>query len=264
MTHQQFMSKPQNRARYWARSFAGWHEFAHVAPNPAHDGLARLQQMGWVDLIVTQNVDRLHHKGGSSSSSVLELHGTTHRGAPGMTVINAPQARVLLRVQQRLSEMNPDLAARVRRMSASTAGISNRSAYERALKAGTAADGRRVVGGADAEKVIHKHHTRSCGSQLLKPDVVFFGDSVPRDRVQRALEAAGVADLLLVVGSSLMVWSAFRLAKAAKEAGAKIAIVNVGPTRADDLATLKIEALAGEVMMRLASHPCLLVPRAAG
>jgi NAD-dependent deacetylase sirtuin 4 len=77
MTHQQFMSGLKARRRYWARSYAGWHEFAGVNPNPAHEGLARLQQRGWCDLVVTQNVDRLHLKAGSDR--VLELHGTTHR-----------------------------------------------------------------------------------------------------------------------------------------------------------------------------------------
>lgn len=102
-----------------------------------------------------------------------------------------------------------------------------------------------------------------CGG-ILKPHVVFFGDSLPPQRAQRAMKLASDAPSLLVVGSSLAVWSAFRLAKAAKENGAKLAIINVGPTRADDLADLKVPARAGEVMMRLATHPALMVPPVGG
>lgn len=99
-----------------------------------------------------------------------------------------------------------------------------------------------------------------CGG-LLKPDVVFFGDAIPKDRTQRSLQLASEADLLLIVGSSVMVYSAYRLADATSKARGKVGIVNVGPTRADGLAHWKAEALAGETMMRLAAHPRLLLPR---
>ncbi|WIA09476.1 hypothetical protein OEZ85_008877 [Tetradesmus obliquus] len=280
MTHQQFMAKPENRSRYWARSFAGWHEFAFVQPNAAHEAIARLQGRGWLDLVITQNVDRLHHKGGSGR--VLELHGTTHR----VVCMDCGHSSCRHEVQQRLADLNPHMAAAVRHASSAAAaaagggGISNRGAYERALRVGTAADARKVAAGADAEQVpvvrpdgdielgdAGRHFRTAacaaCGGQVLKPDVVFFGDSVPKGRVESALSAVQSSDLLLVVGSSLMVWSAFRLVKAAKAAGAALAIVNVGPTRADDLADVKVEALAGEVCMQLAMHPSLLVPRVA-
>ena len=102
----------------------------------------------------------------------------------------------------------------------------------------------------------------SCGG-VLKPDVVFFGDSLPPDRAARSQELAREAPAVLVVGSSLAVWSAFRLVKAAKENGSRVAIVNVGPTRADDLADLKVAALAGETLIQLAAHPSMLLPLAA-
>jgi len=98
----------------------------------------------------------------------------------------------------------------------------------------------------------------SCGG-ILKPDVVFFGDSLPPERAQRSLELARQAPAVLVVGSSLAVWSAFRLVKTAKEKGATVAIVNVGPTRGDELADLAVSALAGETMIQLAAHPTLLI-----
>lgn len=99
----------------------------------------------------------------------------------------------------------------------------------------------------------------ACGG-FLKPDVVFFGDSLPPHRAQKAEELASQAKLVLVVGSSLAVWSAYRLVKAAKENGAQLAVVNVGPTRAEDFTDLKLAALASEVVMRAATHPTLLVP----
>jgi hypothetical protein len=100
----------------------------------------------------------------------------------------------------------------------------------------------------------------SCGG-ILKPDVVFFGDTVPKARVLQATQLCESADTLLVVGSSLMVFSAYRLARAAKDAGAKLVSINVGPTRADNITDFKLELLAGEVLMALASHPSMLLPR---
>ncbi|CAD7700479.1 unnamed protein product [Ostreobium quekettii] len=101
---------------------------------------------------------------------------------------------------------------------------------------------------------------KGCGG-VLKPDVVFFGDNVPKQRAQRALSLVESGDGLLVVGSSVMVYSAFRLVKAAKAQGATIGIVNVGLTRADDIADVKVERIAGEVLARLAAHPALLTSR---
>jgi NAD-dependent deacetylase sirtuin 4 len=101
----------------------------------------------------------------------------------------------------------------------------------------------------------------ACGAGPLKPAVTFFGDSVPPARAQEAAALAANSDVVIAVGTSLMVWSAFRLAKAAKEAGAKLALVCVGETRADGICDLKVGALAGEVMARLAAHPRLLLPR---
>lgn len=259
---------------------AGWHEFATVQPNAAHEGLSRLQQRGHIAALVTQNVDRLHSKAGSRD--VIELHGTTHR-----VVCMACGARSCRHeLQQRLAELNPALAERIAALTrggGGARGISSRGAWERALRAGTAADARKVASAAAESRVPLRRPDgdvelvdagagfvlapcTACGSELLKPAVTFFGDSVPRPTVDAALAAATSADLLLVVGSSVMVWSAFRLVKAAVEApggGAALAIVNVGQTRADGLATLKVEALAGEVLARLASHPRLLLPRAA-
>eukprot|EP00877_Chromochloris_zofingiensis_P001230 jgi/Chrzof1/11107/Cz05g24020.t1 len=269
MTHQQFMASSANRARYWARSFAGWHEFGHIKPNAAHEGLSRLQALSWVDNILTQNVDRLHHKAGSSA--VLELHGTTHRVVCMQCGANSCRHEF----QRQLAALNPEADAMLRSVAHAADA---KDAFERALKAGTAADARKIRSGSkDVEKVpvrrpdgdVELHDAGvgfdvpACGrcGGILKPDVVFFGDSVPKTRADRAMDLAVNCDMLLVVGSSLMVWSAYRLAKAAKQAGATIAMVNVGATRADDIADMKVPVLAGEAMLKLASHPNLLIPR---
>jgi hypothetical protein len=131
MTHQAFLASPQNRSRYWARSFAGWGRFSQVQPNAAHAAIARLQRVGWVEEVVTQNVDRLHQKAGSAAHAVLELHGTTHE------VICMSCHRVQPRddVQCRLAELNPG-AAEAAEALARDAGAEDER--RRMLRAGTA------------------------------------------------------------------------------------------------------------------------------
>jgi NAD-dependent deacetylase sirtuin 4 len=265
MTHQAFMASPANRARYWARSFAGWPRFSAVRHNAAHEGIARLQRLGWAPHVITQNVDRLHQAAGSPA--VLELHGTTHEVMCMSCAHVAPREEV----QRRMADLNPEAAE----AAAGGAGGDR----ERALRAGTAepaAAGRserapprvqRPDGDVELDAAAGLQFQvppcSRCGG-VLKPDVVFFGDSLPPERARRAMELAASARALLVVGSSLAVWSAYRLVKAAKEGGARVAIVNVGPTRADELADLRVPARAGEAMMRLATHPALLVPPLGG
>ena len=294
MTHSQFLQSEAARRRYWHRSFCGWHEFASARPNAAHEGLARLQAAGWVSDVITQNVDRLHHSAGSPPSRVLELHGTTHR-VQCMGACGAESCRREL--QAKLAELNPEAAALVARIMAAS---DEPGRWRRALSAGTAADARATTtttgsspdataadagapasttSAAVAERVPVRRPDGDvelvdagagfsvppcdgCGG-FLKPAVTFFGDSVRPAVAARSLELAGGCDLLLAVGTSLMVWSAFRLAKTAKESGAKLALVCVGETRADSLADFKAEALAGEVLARLAAHPRLLLPRVA-
>ncbi|KAI8473267.1 MAG: DHS-like NAD/FAD-binding domain-containing protein [Monoraphidium minutum] len=271
MTHAQFMRSPENRARYWHRSFCGWAEFAHCRPNAAHEGLARLQAGGWVDHTVTQNVDRLHHKAGADPRRVLELHGTTHR----VVCMDCGAESCRHDLQSRLGDLNPEASAL---LAATMAAGDEPGRWRRALRAGTAADARATTSGEGAERVPVRRPDgdvelvdagrgfvvpacSECGDGVLKPEVTFFGDSVRPDRAELSRDLAGGCDLLLAVGTSLMVWSAFRLAKAAKERGAKVAIVCVGETRADGIADWKAEALAGEVLARLAGHPRLLLPR---
>ncbi|KAK9799357.1 hypothetical protein WJX73_000370 [Symbiochloris irregularis] len=276
MTHQQFTSSEHSRSRYWARSFAGWHEYCDVKPNPAHFALARLQSHGRISHLMTQNVDRLHQKAGARD--VLELHGTTHE----VICLQCQQITDRYEFQEILAEANPDAAAAVRQMK--KRGIDHAGAAERmnkigsdergqaSAKAGAAVrrpDGdvewpvRRPDGDVELRDAGHGFYVppcTACGGPL-KPDVVFFGDGVPAWRSQRALEISGeLCDAMLVVGSSMQVYSAYRLARACTKRDAPLAIVNVGTTRADNEASLKIECLVGEVLSRLAAEPAMLVP----
>jgi NAD-dependent SIR2 family protein deacetylase len=206
-----FMTNPKVRQRYWARSLVGWPLISSAQPNDAHRALARLEARGMVQLLITQNVDGLHSAAGSRK--VIELHGrldTVRCMGGGHTL---PRAGF----QQQLLAGNPDWA-----------GIQGR----------IAPDGDVDIEGRDFGAFIVPDCPR-CGG-ILKPDVVFFGESVPGDRVERAFAGVAGADALLVVGSSLMVYSGFRFAEAAAAAGKPIAAVNLGRTRADHLLALKI------------------------
>lgn len=152
----QFMASKEARARYWARSFAGWGEFADAAPAAPHEGLARLQALGWVSDVITQNVDRLHHKGGSSSERVLELHGTTHR----VMCLGCGANTCRRKMQQVLERLNPQAAAAAAARAAGDAP----GRWERALRAGTAADAQRTRNGVNAEQVTPAECSNVCGA----------------------------------------------------------------------------------------------------
>ncbi len=216
---QAFMRDDLTRRRYWARSLVGWRRFGGARPNAAHRALAHLEHLGHVELLVTQNVDGLHQAAGSTQ--VLDLHGRLDQvrctGCRDVT----PRARL----QETLVALNPGWAH---------------------LDARTAPDGDADLDGLDFASFTVPDCAQ-CGG-VLKPDVVFFGENVPRDRVETAMQHLHRSDALLVVGSSLMVLSGFRFARAAADAGVPIAAVNLGRTRADDLAALKVEAPCGEAL----------------
>ncbi|KAL3132889.1 hypothetical protein ABBQ38_006808 [Trebouxia sp. C0009 RCD-2024] len=275
MTHQQFMATEERRARYWARSFAGWHEFAAVQPNRAHHALAEMQRMGWAQSIITQNVDRLHHKAGSRD--IIELHGTTHRVICMSCQTITPREEF----QRQLEAMNPEAAKAIKRMVEAEELLKKRRGplhpsteeeITRAAEEGNVImqpDGevdipvRRPDGDVELKGAGEHFYFPACAEcgGILKPNVVFFGDTIPKPRALSALSLAQSCDGLLVVGSSLQVYSAFRLAKAAKQAEASLTLLTAGWTRADDIADMKIECLAGEALSRLAKDPALLVPR---
>ena len=216
-----FVVSLATRQRYWARSLVGWARVAAASPTAAHQALARLERSGAVSALVTQNVDGLHQKAGSEM--VIDLHGrldTVRCLECGATISRAA-------VQDELVARNPRWSG---------------------LNAVKAPDGDAQLEGPFDDVVIPE--CRACGG-TLKPDVVFFGENVPKARVAGCYQALAGADGVLVVGSSLMVFSGYRFCLAAAEMGKKVALVNRGKTRADDMAHLKVEGDCGDVLQDL-------------
>ena len=221
--YQAFVSDPAARARYWARSTIGWPRLAQARPNAGHRALARLEEAGFVRGVITQNVDRLHQAAGSRR--VVELHGAL--AEVNCLDCHAHEPRTAL--QDRLLDLNPRWSTR---------------------PAELAPDGDAELAEA-AERAFRVPACRQCGG-VLKPAVVFFGENVPRPRVAAAWQVFAEAEVLLVVGSSLAVYSGYRFVlKAAKEAR-PIAIVNLGPTRGDAAAQIRINERLGVVLPELA------------
>ncbi|HEX3124690.1 MAG TPA: NAD-dependent protein deacetylase [Rhodanobacteraceae bacterium] len=212
ITYQAFIRDPAMRRRYWMRSFVGWPAVARARPNGAHEALVELESRGRMTTLVTQNVDGLHARAGQRQT--IDLHGRIDQ-----VICLDCGARVgRLEVQQRLGEANPEWTG---------------------LTASIAPDGDADFGHATGG--FRAPHCIDCGG-LLKPDVVFFGENVPRERVAAAHAALRMADAMLVVGSSLMVYSGYRFARLAHDAGIPLAMLTRGITRADELASLKLDA----------------------
>jgi NAD-dependent SIR2 family protein deacetylase len=216
---QTFMGGEPARARYWARSMVGWRRFGNVRPNAAHRALADMERQGRIVLLVTQNVDGLHQAAGSRQ--VVDLHGRLDE----VRCMNCDWRGPRRAWQELLDELNPGWAA---------------------LDAPDAPDGDADLEGVDFGSFRVPPCPR-CGG-IVKPDVVFFGENVPRERHDRALAALGEADAVLVVGSSLMVHSGWRYVRDAALRGLPIAAVNLGRTRADELLTLKVQRACAPVL----------------
>ena len=223
-----FVRSAEVRRFYWARSYRGWPRFERARPNDAHRALADLEARGRVHQLITQNVDDLHQEAGSRA--VVQLHGRNRV----VVCLDCDGEFPRAEMQERLRERNARWLEEAHwdRLHADDADFA---------PDGDAEIAQHVVNGFEVPECIR------CGG-VLKPAVVFFGESVPKHKVDYAMSRLDEADALLVVGSSLTVWSGFRFAKRAHERGIPIAIVNIGPTRADELATLKIEARCGEVL----------------
>lgn len=219
----EFVSSAGTRQRYWAQSFAGWTRIATAKPNGAHVALARLEQARRIECVVTQNVDNLHRAAGSRN--VIDLHGVLHRVRCLRCGATCPREGF----QGRLARANPDWHASAREI---------------------APDGDALLATTDF-RTFSVPGCEGCGG-ILKPDVVFFGEAVPADRVTRAADCVARADALLVVGSSLMVFSGFRFARMANALGKPIAIINRGTTRADGFATCKLTGECGMLMSGVA------------
>jgi NAD-dependent SIR2 family protein deacetylase len=230
MSFAEFTSSAAARRRYWAGSLRGWPRVRDARPNPAHAALARLEAAGRVERVVTQNVDNLHRKAGSRR--VLDLHGR-------LDLVECLGCGTRLErqdVQALLQAWNPGT------------GESGASRPDGDAQVTHELEGFRVP------------DCRDCGG-VLKPHVVFFGESVPASRVAEVRGALAAADALLVVGSSLMLFSGYRFVLAARELGLPVAALNLGLTRADPLLSLK---LCGDCATLLPEAIGLLWPGAAG
>ena len=236
MTIRQFTSDATFRQRYWARNHLGWRHMDQTMPNAGHRALAALQRAGIVSGVITQNVDLLHTKAGSPG--VIDLHGSYAQVVCldcGYTMTRATLADLL-------EQANPGFAARA----ATLGGIA------------VAPDADAMVSDTASFRIVDCPH---CGG-MLKPDIVYFGESVPKARVDQAYSLVDAADALLVAGSSLTVYSGFRFVRHAAAKGMPIAIINRGPTRGDDLADVKIDNGCSPMLALLADElPALNVDR---
>jgi NAD-dependent SIR2 family protein deacetylase len=210
------------RRRYWARSMVGWATLSGAHPNDGHRALANLEASGHISAVITQNVDGLHQRAGARK--LIELHGNIHQVVCLDCGRRVPRAGL----QDRLAAENPAFAN---------------------VLAHPLPDGDAQLE-PDSLEDFHVPACEACGG-MLQPDVVFFGDNVPRERTEAASAYMAEADALLVVGSSLMVFSGYRFCRMAAQDGKPIAAVNAGKTRADELLAFKLEAAAQDVLPRV-------------
>jgi NAD-dependent SIR2 family protein deacetylase len=224
MTYQELLSGPTAQRRYWARSHVGWTRMARAEPNAGHRALAELERAGVLRGLITQNVDGLHTAAGSRA--VIDLHGRI----ADVICVRCHRRSSRAELQTRLSALNPGFV----------------DAVGSAIEA--APDGDAELAATDGFRLAG---CTGCGG-LLKPDVVFFGENVPRERVDRAYamvdEAGAAAAALLVAGSSLAVMSGLRFVRHAHRHGMPVVIVNRGPTRGDALASLRVDAGCSEFL----------------
>lgn len=225
---QDFMAETLTRQRYWARSLVGWPVFSQAQPNAAHQALARLEQAGYVQALITQNVDGLHQRAGSQR--VVDLHGRLDQ----VVCMGCGQRLVRADFQHQLMAANPDWQH---------------------LSASAAPDGDADLAGVDFS-AFQVPACPACGG-ILKPDVVFYGENVPAARRQEAMDHLAASGALLVVGSSLMVYSGLRFVHAAKQAGLPVAAINLGQMRDDALLDLKLAQACAPALSSLAD---LLAP----
>jgi len=222
--HADFVNKPASRQRYWARSLVGWPRMAQAVPNAGHLALVRMEKAGQVSQLITQNVDGLHQRAGHRN--VIDLHGNLERVHCLQCALVLPRAQM----QEWLRAANPALHSPLAQM--------------------------RPDGDADLPDTLLEDvqvpDCPSCGG-ILKPDVVFFGGSIARERMERVNQAAQQCDAVLVVGSSLTVFSGFRICRDAHALGKPVAALNQGVTRADALLSLKVEEDCAQALAQLAS-----------
>jgi NAD-dependent SIR2 family protein deacetylase len=230
MTIRQFTSDPVFRQRYWARNHVGWRHMDETRPNTGHRAVAALEHHGVVNGVITQNVDLLHTKAGSRN--VIDLHGTYAQ----VICLSCGESMSRAALAEQLDALNPGFTEQIEAIG----GLA------------VAPDADAVIADTASFRYLD---CASCGG-MLKPDIVYFGESVPKDVVQQAMSLVEDAGALLVAGSSLTVFSGFRFVRHAAARGIPVAIVNRGPTRGDELATVKVEAGCSELLTLLAEELC--------
>ena len=228
MTIRQFTSSTDYRRRYWARNHLGWRHMAQTEPNAGHRALARLERAGVVTGVITQNVDLLHTKAGSRT--VINLHGTYAR----VVCLDCGHTMSRAALAERLESVNP--------------GFSQRAEQVGGLA--VAPDAAAVVGDTATFRFVD---CPACDG-MLKPDIVYFGESVAKEVVDQAYSLVDQSDALLVAGSSLTVFSGYRFVRHAAARNLPIAIINRGATRGDDLATVKVEGGCSAMLTLLADE----------
>ncbi|HTI75185.1 MAG TPA: NAD-dependent protein deacetylase [Mycobacterium sp.] len=228
MTIRQFTSDPAFRQRYWARNHVGWRHMDETLPNAGHRALAELEHAGVVSGLITQNVDLLHTKAGSRN--VVNLHGTYAQ----VICLDCGHTMSRAALGELLDAANPGFIERAEALG----GIA------------VAPDADAVVDDTASFVIID---CPACGG-MLKPDIVYFGESVPKERVDEAYSVVDRADALLVAGSSLTVYSGYRFVRRAAALNVPIAIINRGRTRGDDLATVKIDNGCSPMLALLADE----------
>ncbi len=228
MTIRQFTSDAAFRQRYWARNHVGWRHMDETQPNAGHRALAALEHAAVVTGVITQNVDLLHTKAGSQN--VINLHGTYAR----VICLSCGHTMSRAALAEELEALNPGFIERAEAIG----GLA------------VAPDADAVV--ADTTSFQYLDCPRCSG--MLKPDIVYFGESVPKETVAQAFSLVDRAEALLVAGSSLTVFSGYRFVRHAAALGIPVAIVNRGPTRGDDLATVKLDAWCSELLALLSDE----------
>jgi NAD-dependent SIR2 family protein deacetylase len=228
MTIRQFTGDPVFRQRYWARNHVGWRHMDNTLPNAGHRALAALEDASVVTGVITQNVDLLHTKAGSRN--VINLHGTYAQ----VICLNCGSTMARAALGERLEALNPGFIERAEAIG----GLA------------VAPDADAVVADTASFRYLDCEH---CAG-MLKPDIVYFGESVPKDVVAEAYRFVELADALLVAGSSLTVFSGYRFVRHAAARGIPVAIVNRGATRGDDLAAVKVDGGCSELLALLADE----------
>ena len=228
MTYSQFVGSAGYRRHYWARNHLGWHSVFRTEPNPGHRALAELERAGTVLGVITQNVDRLHERAGSIR--VVDLHGHYDR----IRCLTCGWECTRSELDQRLLALNPGFLERVTELGDVEVAPDADAVLET------------TAGFVVADCPV-------CGG-VLKPDIVFFGESVPQARVQAAFRIVDEADALLVAGTSLAVFSGLRYVRHAAGAGKPVVIINRGLTRGDELATVRLNAGTSETLSLLANR----------